>query len=377
MDAAFSSIATGVVIYSPDGHLVRMNPAAQDLLLYGEEDWGRPIEKRLALLGPRTSEGKPFASGESPPERALRGETVRNIPMIVQRRDGRTLWLNSSGAPITTPDGRVLDAVVSIFDMTPLHELQEAREAYIHTASHDLRNPLSLIQGHARLLARELEQRQVDSKLSARVDTMLRAASQMNTLIQDLVDAARQEGGQLRLDLRPVDLRDFVASLLGRSAPTLEVSRIRIRVPGLPAVNADPGRLERILINLLSNALKYSPESCPVDLEAELERGFVRVSVRDRGRGIAPEEIPHVFDRYFRGKATAKAEGASGSASTRRACSWRLTAGASGSRARWAGVQGSSSCCRSRPTAPRPPRHRLRDRRAARERPDSPGFAPA
>ncbi len=309
MDAVFSSIATGVVVYSRDGRVVRMNPAAQELLLYQEPDWERPVQERLARLSPTTAEGKPFARGESPPERALRGETVRNVAMVVHRHDGRTLWLSSSGAPITTQDGRVLGAVTSIFDLTPLHELQEARKAYIHTISHDLRNPLSLIQGHARLLARELKRRGADRALSARVDTVLRASSQMNTLIQDLVDAARQEGGQLRLDLRPLDLRAFTTDLLGRSAPTLEVSRVRVKVPELPAVNADPERLERILVNLLSNALKYSPEGSPVELEAALEPGFVRLSVSDRGPGIAPEDLPHVFDRYFRGKATAKAEG--------------------------------------------------------------------
>jgi len=126
----------------------------------------------------------------------------------------------------------------------------------------------------------------------------------MNTMIQDLVDSVRSEAGELRLERQPVDLRSFLDELLKRQATALDTQRIRIEAAdGLPPVSADPNRLERILVNLLSNALKYSPPGSPVTVSLQQQNGEIITSVADRGPGIAPEEIPRLFQRFYRAAA--------------------------------------------------------------------------
>jgi len=131
----------------------------------------------------------------------------------------------------------------------------------------------------------------------------------MNAMIQDLVDMTRLESGQLALTLQAVDLHAYLANLLSRTETLLDYARIRVELPpGLPAVRADYNRLERIVINLLSNALKYSPPGTPVTVRAQQEAGMVRVSVTDEGAGIPPEEQPNLFQRYYRAQSTRAAE---------------------------------------------------------------------
>jgi signal transduction histidine kinase len=133
------------------------------------------------------------------------------------------------------------------------------------------------------------------------VQAIIGAAQRMNLMIQDLVDATRSEAGQLRLERQPVRLPEFVEALKGSQAPALPMERVEIqKPPELPPVSADPARLERILVNLLSNALKFSPPESPVTVSFARRGDEVITSVTDRGPGIPPEDLPRLFQRYYR-----------------------------------------------------------------------------
>ena len=255
---------------------------------------------QMTRLRPETAEGRPFPAEESPPARALRGEVVQNVIMVLHRPDGRALWALVSAAPVRTPDGALLGAVAVFHDVTALRELEEQREDILRAISHDLRNPLSAVLGRAQLLGRRLESAGLDRE-RLDVEAIATSARRMNAMIQDLVEAARLESGQLRLNLQAVDLRPFIFELLRRLEPAMETGRIRVQVPErLPPVYADPDRLERILSNLLSNALKYSPPSTEVTVVGQQRAGEIVTSVSDRGPGIPPEDIPRLFQRYGR-----------------------------------------------------------------------------
>ncbi len=302
LDTVIASTAVGLMIYGRGGEVLRMNPAAERILGYGEEARQRPIAERLSLLQATTPAGRPIAPDETPPMRALRGERVLDAIAVFHLPDGREVWTLGSAVPILGPDGRPQGAVLSFSDITAQHELEEQREDILRAVSHDLRSPLAAIQGQAELLLRRIDPSGPCGRERERVQSILSSSQRMNGMIRDLVDAARSETGQLRLDRRPVDLRAFLAEIRMHQAPA-DAGRIDVRVPEvLPLVWADPERLERILANLLTNAVKYSQPGTPVTVSAERRGDEVVTSVADRGPGIPAEELPRLFQRYYRAR---------------------------------------------------------------------------
>ena len=302
LDATITAMGDGLVIYSPAGEILLDNPAAQSLLngILLEEEYAGTLPHWLGLQT-RTPDGHRMSPDEVPGARAARGETVTGEILVFQQRDGSQLWMSVTSAPIRQRDGDIIGVVSTYTDITPLHQLQEQREIYVHTISHDLRAPLAVVQGHAQVLQEELEIRHLDGLLLDSTSAILRGAQRMNVMIQDLVDAARFEGGQLTLERRPVDLRNYLDNLLQRSALSMEVERVTLDLPAdLPPVAADYNRIERVFTNLLSNAMKYSDPGTPVRVCARQLDGDVEVRVSDRGRGIPAENLPHLFERFYR-----------------------------------------------------------------------------
>ena len=179
-----------------------------------------------------------------------------------------------------------------------LRATKESREDVLRAVSHDLRNPLQIVLLKAQLLARRGAG---DEATQRGVGSILAAGRRMERMLRDLADSARLEGGALlRLERVSVDVRAFVADALDLTHGVFDPARVAVVVPdGLPPVDADPDRLDRVLVNLVGNALKYSPGRVVVSAARSGE--FVRISVSDEGPGIAPADQERLFERYYRG----------------------------------------------------------------------------
>ncbi|HEX2952273.1 MAG TPA: PAS domain S-box protein [Armatimonadota bacterium] len=311
LDASLNSIADGVIIFDLDGSVVRINQTGQRLTGFTVGMSAKAPGPGLAIPGIMTLEGKPVPFESMPPIRALHGQTVSGELLIFQSPLVlEPVWVSVSAAPLLLPNGTQLGAVVVITDVTALHELQEQQKVFLHTISHDLRAPLSVINGHTQLIEDIIKKHGIDKELQQSMNAIRRSIQRMNGMIQDLVDSARAEGGQLELKRQSVDLHTYIDDVLKRSAAALDISRIHVEMPAdLPAVFADYNQLERIMINLLSNALKYSNPGTPVQVRARRVDDKVEVSVTDTGPGIAPEDIPHLFARFYRTHAGKTMEG--------------------------------------------------------------------
>ncbi|MBI5445743.1 MAG: PAS domain S-box protein [Deltaproteobacteria bacterium] len=308
LDAAINSMPEGAVIYGTEGEILRLNRAAERLLGRAPGDAASALQGTIVCL--ETPEGRALSFDQAPSSRALRGETVRGQVLRCLGGDGRMLWFSCSAAPIRAHDGTPSGAIALFDDITRLHEMEEQREDLLRIVSHDLRSPLVSVGGFAERLRRRFEEVGEEETERKYLGYIADGARQMSAIIENLVESTRLESGQVRLEKEFVELGAFTAGLLERAGDAMDRRRIRLEVPpDLPPVLADPHQLERILTNLLTNALKYSPAEAPVTLKAEHTGHEVTVSVMDRGPGIVPEELPRLFDKFYRTKETQKAEG--------------------------------------------------------------------
>lgn len=184
---------------------------------------------------------------------------------------------------------------------TKLRELAEMKEEFLALTTHDLRSPLTVISGVISFFTSG-RLGELSSEQQNMVTMMERNTQSLIELVNDLLDASKLESGTLRLDLTTIDLHTLVRELSETMRPLAQEKSITLKEhlrADLPHVEADRTKLRRILVNLLSNALKFTPKGGRVTLKAELTQGDrVRICVSDTGIGIAGEDIVRLFDKY-------------------------------------------------------------------------------
>jgi signal transduction histidine kinase len=171
------------------------------------------------------------------------------------------------------------------------------KDQFLATLSHELRTPLNAIFGWAQLLRTG---RLDPATIERGVETIERNARAQKQLIDDLLDVSRIISGKLRLDVQPVEPAEVVEAALETVVHTAQAKGVVLqrRIHRTGHVLGDPQRLQQVVWNLLSNAVKFTPKGGEVRVTAEVLDGHARISVADTGQGIAPEFLPHVFDRF-------------------------------------------------------------------------------
>jgi signal transduction histidine kinase/ActR/RegA family two-component response regulator len=178
-----------------------------------------------------------------------------------------------------------------------VQEASRLKDDFLASLSHELRTPLNAILGYARMLqTRVLE----PSKRDKAIETIERNATSLAQIVEDVLDISRIVAGKLRLNVQAVDLPDVVRSAVDAVTPAADAKNLRMETvldPQAP-ISGDPERLQQILWNLLSNAVKFTPKGGKVQVRLERVNSHVEVAVSDTGIGIAPEFLPHVFERF-------------------------------------------------------------------------------
>lgn len=301
LETIFAAMTDTLVIWDAEGRVVETNPAYREM--FGTDarpDYlGMDFSMRRRLLRIRDDAGEPLAPDDLPLSRFLRGETLTGsdaLDVTFRAFDGREVRASMTGGPLRDAQGRIDGALGVFHDVTARRALEWEREHILHIVSHDLKTPLTTVKVLAQLMQRRQGQPGTDD-LAARIE---RGIDQMDRMVNDLVDTARLDADGVPLNLAACDL-----STLCRQAAEdqgMAVGRsITLELPERPLwVNADAAAIARVLGNLLSNALKYSPRDTAVTLALRREGDLAHVEVRDHGQGIAVDVLPRLFERYFR-----------------------------------------------------------------------------
>jgi signal transduction histidine kinase len=311
--ALIDSIADAVVVWGPQGEVLRANQHALDFLGSDNDVWTLPWEENWARLRQRRPNGEPIPMDQGPRSRAMRGEKVRGMHMLVARSDGTDEIVSASAATFLDAAGNIGGVVATFSDIAPLvHAEQEAQqraieaealnrelEAFAYSVSHDLRAPLRAIDGFSQAVLEDY-----GGKLDATGETYLqriRAGSQrMGQLIDDLLKLSRAS----REPLRPVTvnlsaLADEIVAGLRNADPAREVE-VRIQ-PGVTA-RGDKQLLNIVLVNFLNNAWKFTGEADRAIIEFGTTKQDEEVVyyVRDNGAGFDMTYADKLFAPFQR-----------------------------------------------------------------------------
>ncbi len=183
-------------------------------------------------------------------------------------------------------------------------EAVRARDELVAVVSHDLRSPLTIIVMQCGMMQRLLagDTGQSSKRIDSAIETLQRATSRMTNLLEDLLDTAKIEAGRYSISPQVLEVSQIFEDNYSLLAPLALNKQIDLRFATEPdlLIMADPERLFQVLSNLVSNAIKFTPKEGSVAISAARDGAFVRVSIKDSGRGILPEQLPHVFERYWR-----------------------------------------------------------------------------
>jgi PAS domain S-box-containing protein len=274
----------------------------------------------LQLIGHRDVIGKPVR--EALPEVEGQGffELLDNVFQTGQAFTGREVAVDLQREPDAAPEKRIVDfvyqpileadkSVSGIFvhgvDITELvaarrtaNQANRLKDEFLATLSHELRTPLNSILGWSQIIK---SRRLSEAEMENAVNVIAASARAQNQLIEDILDVSRIVTGKLRLSVRAVDLSEVTSAAIEAVRPAAEAKNIKLQAmldPQAATFSGDPDRLQQVVWNLLSNAVKFTPQDGSVQIRLGRTDSNVEIAVTDTGKGIEPEFLPFVFDRF-------------------------------------------------------------------------------
>ena len=296
LDGVMKSLVDGLILVDRRGRIAYVNPYAEEILgmpnsaLAGQdvETMARGIAE-LVEQPERTLES--FRAAVADPQSTPIVEFGLSAPV--------TRALQARFFPIRDTGGGSLGLGLLLRDITREKELDEMKSQLLSTVSHELRTPLASIKGFATTLLRDDIEWDPESRHEF-LSIIDEESDRLTELISNLLDMSRIEAGTLRVEPEPTDLEPIIRETADQFQMMSHAHEIRLNLPRvLPPVMVDPRRARQVLRNLLENAVKYSPEGGPITISAQVADGRVQTSVADRGIGIEPKQLEHIFDRFY------------------------------------------------------------------------------
>jgi len=279
--AIINTLGEGILAVDAQGHPTQINPALQTMMMVAGKGTTSPLppeiwdDYQIALKENRSID-RNFLFGE--------------------------LLIHATITPIS--DGRMgqVSAIGVFRDETQAHQLEQTRRDYVANVSHELRTPLTALRAMIEPLRDGLIH--TEEKRRETYDIILRETMRLSRLVDDMLELSRLQRGRLALEkirfpLEPV-LHDTASIYAAKAADTGHILVLDVPSSTLPPVLGNPDRIEQVLAALLNNAFTYAPPGSRIVLQAEAREDHVRITVEDNGPGIRPEDLPHVFERFYK-----------------------------------------------------------------------------
>lgn len=292
-EAAIDSLYDPVIVTDAEGCVTKLNPAAEEIFGTEADSTG----KHIGEVARDTRIAGAVAEALSS-QRPVAGEGAASVlPLAV---DGSERAYRLRTTPMRDNEKRLVGAVTLLEDITHLREIDRIKSEFIATASHELRTPLTSVQMGVHLLLEgavgELTDKQQEVLAACRQD-----CERLENLMRDLLDLSKIEAGESKPQLSPVNARNLIGSAAEALRPQVEAKELQFKIeipPDIPSMLADRTQIERVIVNLVGNAMRYTRRGGEIQIGAARREHAVAVSVCDTGSGIPSEYLPHIFDKF-------------------------------------------------------------------------------
>jgi len=285
----------GIVVLDADGVVAVWSPAMEQATgVPAAEALGRALADLVTVRDPGGDPVDALAAGW---DLLSPGAPRATVETTLVRPDGEQRWVRWSHAAVFDGDALVRD-VVLVHDVTRERQVERLKSDFIATVSHELRSPITPIKGYVELLRRKSEEFTPEKRREC-LDLVSDRVAHLARIVEDLLLASRVSNPASTVEMGVGDLGALARKAAGDFS--VEGTRLHLDLPAVPVpVACDPVRVVQVVSNLLSNALKYSPAGAAVFLTLRVREGDARLSVTDRGRGIAANQLGRVFEKFHR-----------------------------------------------------------------------------
>ncbi|MBI4299665.1 MAG: PAS domain-containing protein [Chloroflexi bacterium] len=285
LSAVLDTMGDGIIVAGPDGKVLLMNPAAERLVGVKSGATGTRFMEVVRDHELQRLVSQCLQTGR---------QQVGELELLHRRR-----FLSAVATPLGGVGG--IGVLLTLHDLTRTRQVETMRKEFVSNVSHELRSPLAAIKAMVETLeAGALEEQDVAHDFLGRIH---RDVDRMNAMVEDMLEISRLESGQEVVHPIPMDLRPLVEEVEAQFEARAAAKGVALdaRLPDdLPPVLGEQEKLRQVLVNLLDNAFKATPENGAVTISASAGEGAVEVKVSDTGVGIAPEHLPHIFERFYK-----------------------------------------------------------------------------
>jgi len=303
LDALIDSAADGILILNADHTIERVNDAFERI--HGKtDDELRGLHHEDIIRLKRILEGMTLEAAEAEGW-PLTPNAYLYVEGDLERSDPRPLPVGITYAPLLDPDGKLRNVFVTVRDITRFRTADEIKSTFISIVSHELKTPVALIKGYASTLRRD-DARWDKHIIADSLAVIEEEADRLTHMIEDLLDASRLQAGGITLNRADISLPALSKRLAEKFSTQTKKHKLVVDFPdSFPIILGDEPRIEQVIANLISNAIKYAPDG-EIRISGQARPEQVILTVSDDGPGIDPHDMPHIFDRFYRAEKAAK-----------------------------------------------------------------------
>jgi len=287
------SLTEGLLTLDKEGRITAFNPEIERITGFSKSDVMNAKFREIF---------KEMISGEGigPDTDISSMPDIVDAEFAINRRDGTAIPVLWSTTALNDDKGEKVGTISVAKDITKLKEIERMRADFVSMVTHELRSPLSMIKGSVDNMIDGLYG-EVNSEQKEKLGVVNKMTYRLMALVNDLLDLAKLEAGTVSLNIEEIDMGGIIEQSLGGMRTLAEQKQIELTseiAEDIPAIQADADRIEQVFVNLLSNAVKFTPDGGRVTVTARFKDGMVECVVADTGKGMPPEALDRIFDKF-------------------------------------------------------------------------------